>query len=363
MIVICDKCNTKYKLNDATVTEEGVKVRCSKCGNTFIVKKPGEEDIQKITHPESYIQSTDLQPDINSNLDKVIDETISDINAQEPEPKSENTSIEFDWSGLSENEDNSQKKETSSLEWSSELQLSQETDLTKAEEPEKEDDTEKLQNASPLYYEEPEVSSSTIEHVVSESIKQDRRVSLSVSVLPFIKKAVTLSIVLLSVAVISYFIYVYRTQLSDFSYDAYRTISGYTTTQKTLDIGVGVSNSKGYFLKNIRGQQLFIIEGNVTNVTAHPISFIKLTAKISDNKNNIISSKSFYAGNILSDNELRTFTSDQINLRLNNQMGQSLKNFNVIPNASLPFMVVFFDVPDNITSFTVIPTNAHPGVQ
>jgi predicted Zn finger-like uncharacterized protein len=46
MIVQCDQCNTRFKLDDAKVKDEGVKVRCSKCKHIFIVKKeaPQEEN-------------------------------------------------------------------------------------------------------------------------------------------------------------------------------------------------------------------------------------------------------------------------------------------------------------------------------
>ena len=39
MIVKCEQCQTKFKIPDDKVTEKGVKVRCTKCGHTFRVKK------------------------------------------------------------------------------------------------------------------------------------------------------------------------------------------------------------------------------------------------------------------------------------------------------------------------------------
>ena len=42
MIIQCDKCQAKFKLDDSKVTEKGAKVRCSKCKNIFIVKKEEE---------------------------------------------------------------------------------------------------------------------------------------------------------------------------------------------------------------------------------------------------------------------------------------------------------------------------------
>ena len=45
MIVQCDQCNAKFRLDDSKVKEGGVKVRCSKCKNIFIVRSetPAEE--------------------------------------------------------------------------------------------------------------------------------------------------------------------------------------------------------------------------------------------------------------------------------------------------------------------------------
>lgn len=39
MIVECDKCHAKFRLDDSKVTDRGVKVRCSKCKNVFTVTK------------------------------------------------------------------------------------------------------------------------------------------------------------------------------------------------------------------------------------------------------------------------------------------------------------------------------------
>ena len=45
MIIQCDQCNTKFKLDDTKVPDKGVKVRCAKCKNIFMVQRetPSEE--------------------------------------------------------------------------------------------------------------------------------------------------------------------------------------------------------------------------------------------------------------------------------------------------------------------------------
>lgn len=44
MIIQCDQCKTKFRLDDSKVTETGVRVRCSRCKHTFIVKKEAPEE-------------------------------------------------------------------------------------------------------------------------------------------------------------------------------------------------------------------------------------------------------------------------------------------------------------------------------
>ncbi len=43
MIIQCEKCQTRFRLDDARVTDRGVKVRCTKCKHVFKVQKEGSE--------------------------------------------------------------------------------------------------------------------------------------------------------------------------------------------------------------------------------------------------------------------------------------------------------------------------------
>lgn len=40
MIIQCDKCSTKFRLDDSRITGNGVRVRCTKCQNVFVVTPP-----------------------------------------------------------------------------------------------------------------------------------------------------------------------------------------------------------------------------------------------------------------------------------------------------------------------------------
>jgi predicted Zn finger-like uncharacterized protein len=53
MIVKCASCQTRFKIGDDKVTEKGVKVRCTKCGTVFVVRKGDEEGTGPAPSPRS----------------------------------------------------------------------------------------------------------------------------------------------------------------------------------------------------------------------------------------------------------------------------------------------------------------------
>jgi predicted Zn finger-like uncharacterized protein len=44
VVVSCQKCRTRFQLDEARIPNKGVRVRCSKCKHAFFVGKPGAED-------------------------------------------------------------------------------------------------------------------------------------------------------------------------------------------------------------------------------------------------------------------------------------------------------------------------------
>jgi len=44
VVVSCQKCRTRFQLDEARIPEKGVRVRCSKCKHAFFVARPGSHD-------------------------------------------------------------------------------------------------------------------------------------------------------------------------------------------------------------------------------------------------------------------------------------------------------------------------------
>lgn len=58
MIIQCDKCLSKFKLDDSKVTPQGVKVKCKKCSNIFVVYPEKPEEEFKIEFQEEPLKET-----------------------------------------------------------------------------------------------------------------------------------------------------------------------------------------------------------------------------------------------------------------------------------------------------------------
>ena len=88
MIIQCEQCSTKFRLDDSKVTEKGVKVRCAKCRHVFSVKK----DV-----PDTEIQ-TDLDamlakqsPDFGAMLDEKVSVPIEQESSSQSELKQDDS--------------------------------------------------------------------------------------------------------------------------------------------------------------------------------------------------------------------------------------------------------------------------------
>lgn len=44
MIIQCEKCKTRFRLDDSKISEAGVRVRCSRCSHTFVVRRDAPEE-------------------------------------------------------------------------------------------------------------------------------------------------------------------------------------------------------------------------------------------------------------------------------------------------------------------------------
>ena len=51
MVVVCEKCETRFHLSDERVPAKGARVRCSRCKHAFFVTPPGGWDLSLPVEP------------------------------------------------------------------------------------------------------------------------------------------------------------------------------------------------------------------------------------------------------------------------------------------------------------------------
>ncbi|MBI5491512.1 MAG: zinc-ribbon domain-containing protein [Deltaproteobacteria bacterium] len=97
MIIQCDKCSTKFRLDDSRVTGGGVKVRCTKCQNVFIVAPPAPPpQIEEVQVEEVFAANgSPKKPD--------------DIKARERAKAAANMNLKFDFSRPDEEAEGQEK--------------------------------------------------------------------------------------------------------------------------------------------------------------------------------------------------------------------------------------------------------------
>jgi len=347
MIIECERCHTKFNLDESLLKESGSKVRCSICKHVFTAFPPKEEPgiegfkTEKIEEAEIILpEETDKEEDIIPDVDKtIVTEALEGIGQGEEEEGIEAISFE-DISQIDSGFLREQEEEG--------LEVDIDEAMDRAEKVE-----EKI-----LAREEGERG---------EEIKEIKKPDKPQ---PIIKKrrrsAVWITILLIVFILIgtAAALYVFKPDLL-FEYFPSLTKSlpkeqVFDMGNKRLSINRDPADLKGYFIDSEKAGKLFVVKGSITNNYPDKRSFIRVRSNILDSKGKVVKSKIAYAGNTGGDKELLSLSMVEINNRLMNKFGKDKVNTNILPNSSIPFMIIFSDLPENISEFTVESISSFP---
>lgn len=116
---------------------------------------------------------------------------------------------------------------------------------------------------------------------------------------------------------------------------------------------ISLENIKQYFVNNSKIGELFVIEGEAVNRFEETKELIKLKAKIFDAEGNVVAEKEFLAGNTASLFQLQVLTQEELEGVLSSKIGILTNNTFVKPGNKVPFMVIFYNPPENVQEFAV----------
>lgn len=109
----------------------------------------------------------------------------------------------------------------------------------------------------------------------------------------------------------------------------------------------------GRFVTNSTAGTLFVITGKVTNTSNVTLNKIKVKGTLITRDKVKAKTKIIPCGNLISEEQLKNAEMSQINLLLAGETGNNSSNTNIEPGRSIPFMIVFSDLPENLENFTI----------
>jgi hypothetical protein len=99
--------------------------------------------------------------------------------------------------------------------------------------------------------------------------------------------------------------------------------------------------------------RILVIKGQVTNLSPEPKSEIRIYAYLLDNTDHILMEQTVFAGNVLTRTKIKEETRVALEKALSKAVGDQMINISVGQGKSIPFMVLFFDAPENIDSYKI----------
>lgn len=97
MIIQCKECGTKYRFNEAQVGEEGIWVRCNRCGHVFHEKKTTEEQIVSLDQIVTQTAREEPRPSAEQMLQAAAEEEApaAEEKRSEETPSAESGEVTF----------------------------------------------------------------------------------------------------------------------------------------------------------------------------------------------------------------------------------------------------------------------------
>ncbi|MDB9823269.1 zinc-ribbon domain-containing protein [Deltaproteobacteria bacterium] len=319
MIIKCEECGSRFNLDESILKKEGSKVKCSVCENIFTVfpmepaKESLEDDFSEIALEETVaLDSSPLKDSV------------------EPEPSIEDAGDSFDKLFEDALEEDIQESETFEP-----GEIEEKTVAGKAEQTE-------------LLSERPDIGLVTPETIRAGKKKGRAPILLITLVVIFLFIVSALAVFFLA---------------PDYLPDSLSALKP-VKKEEITDTGIRrltFNDVSGSFFQSDMSGQLYIIKGTVTNNNPKSRSFLLLKGTILDANGENVKQKLVYAGNIFTEDQLNNTTLEEIDRELKNQAGKGDINVNVEPGSSVPFMIVFENLPDNLGEFIVEAVSSSPG--
>jgi predicted Zn finger-like uncharacterized protein len=332
MIIECEKCKSKFELDEGLLRDEGTRVRCSQCKHIFTA------------YPSSLSAE---EPDLLEIEDFEQDSTVETAPGSGPEGEEPIAEIYKDY----------------------EEALGESAEVIEGDLPRLDLDMDREREAVTLERKAEPVLG--VEQVAKpkpkEAIPGKPKKTARPSKLRKPGKSPVLPVILIVIVLLlggATAVYFFAPQYIPESVVQFLPFLKGAESRERGDPGIRRLSFKaitGHFAESSKAGQLFVVKGIVVNNYSSSRSSILVKGSILDDKGKVVRTKLAYAGNSLTDDEIKQLSHDRINQAMRNRPGKGDMNLNVKPEAAIPFMVIFDELPDNLSEFTVEAVSSSPG--
>lgn len=351
MVIRCESCQTEFNLDESLLKEEGTKVRCSQCLHVFKAypsspELPGDKD----ERPEI---SEDVAPIDDERTDEVVLEEGFMQKDEESIAEEQESDLDLIYRDVFSGDDSDtvHGKIASEEAFDDPFKESGRDEGDPAESP-------------PVIFpgmDAPEPDQDIFER--KKSLRRTTKKTPERAPAPRKKSSKPVLIVILFIVLgVAAAYYVWKEGLVPPS--ILSLLNPSSETNKPADTGARLlqfGSVNGAFVDTENSGPLFVIRGMVTNKYSQTRRYIKIKGSILNNKGVVVLSKTVYAGNTFSEEELKTLPLDEIIKAADNRDGMAEQNLNVASGANIPFMVVFAELPKDLSEFTVEGVSSSSG--
>jgi len=151
--------------------------------------------------------------------------------------------------------------------------------------------------------------------------------------------------------------------VQDGSLDLTRIMQRFTGESQpaALEQSINLKITESHYVKNIHVGQLLVVQGQAVNNSPTSRSAITVKGILLDANGKTLFQQTVSCGNPLNESTVKREPFAKIEEAMNNQFGDSLSNMNVAPGSSIPFTIVFRNLPDGIASINVEVVSSKPG--
>lgn len=348
MIIACPECSTKFNVDSDRIPDAGAKVRCARCKHVFLAEKPLVQEPPSLEEVETF------------QAESVSDESFSETVAEESDfsydrfqelDSSSTEEEDFTFGAEAEaakNSDDSAGEPVSTIEKVFATADEQKDSLVEAVEVPAATDEEvasvfTVAEESPA---EPEFPSQPVPEKKGGAISSIIRILL---------------LLILGILIIGgVFVYMNGTdQLNQ----TIQQIFGQQIDQPVQTGQITLGELEGKFIQNEQAGELFLIRGEAINNFTESRAAIQVKGVIFDQNGKPLLQKTVFCGNSIDDDKLLTLSFSELEEIMGNQFGNELSNMKIDSEQSIPFDIVFKDLPKNLSEFSVKVTSSEPATE